>query len=586
MHQHCDEVENQLNSSNVGTRFLLQHADGLRKESQSVTTKQLLAKAFLHRFTLSDVEVQALTNREVQVNHDLFSAINHCHQIRLDCAVLLAGDTTQTQTTQTAGLDIMQSTSKYLDKAYEKVARWTMLECRNGLIKVDDSQTEVSLLMKKAINCLKSRPQMLEETISILTTSRSTSLLNLFLDALTRGGPSGLPRPIELNAHDPIRYVGDMLAWVHQVMASEHEFLESLFNVKSTGKRRMMGESRVFASAQSDHKSEEDKIITVNSEVEDWDRVLKLLDRNLEGCTRPLKIRVLQTIKSQESSLVAYQLTSLLEFYKTTMAATIGPDSKLTNTLIEITTEAYGTVYSLLRALSMQLISSLEPPPADLSVPIGLNESMANLKEIMSIYEASLEDYPMEKSFGRVLDLVIDPMLELVEKMAEMLSRKLDQLIFCVNCLEHVQNTLGDFEFTKLSSKKVKLRLEENLTSLIQEHFKYLLNISGLQPVLEAIENKDPETPLSRVKNGDSKSITKASEDFEKFLIDLDPINSAELSLIRSTRLRSKVHRQGLNLIYQAYETLWDQVNNKSNRFEFVSMILIRSKDEVNTLIG
>ncbi|KAI8460067.1 oligomeric Golgi complex subunit 6 [Phakopsora pachyrhizi] len=88
MHQHCDEVENQLNSSNVGTRFLLQHADGLRKESQSVATKQLLAKTFLHWFTLSNVKVQALTNREVQVNHDLFSAINHCHQIRLDCAVL------------------------------------------------------------------------------------------------------------------------------------------------------------------------------------------------------------------------------------------------------------------------------------------------------------------------------------------------------------------------------------------------------------------------------------------------------------------------------------------------------------------
>ncbi|KAI8453274.1 oligomeric Golgi complex subunit 6 [Phakopsora pachyrhizi] len=88
MHQHCDEVENQLNSSNVGTRFLLQHADGLSKESQSVATKHLLAKAFLHWFTLSNVKVQALTNREVQVNHDLFSAINHCRQIRLDCTVL------------------------------------------------------------------------------------------------------------------------------------------------------------------------------------------------------------------------------------------------------------------------------------------------------------------------------------------------------------------------------------------------------------------------------------------------------------------------------------------------------------------
>lgn len=26
-----------------------------------------------------------------------------------------------------------------------------------------------------------------------------------------------MPRPIEMHAHDPRRYVGDMLAWVHQV---------------------------------------------------------------------------------------------------------------------------------------------------------------------------------------------------------------------------------------------------------------------------------------------------------------------------------------------------------------------------------
>ena len=50
------------------------------------------------------------------------------------------------------------------------------------------------------------------------------------MDALTRGGPGGRPRPIELHAHDPLRYVGDMLAWVHQAIAAEHEFLESLFS--------------------------------------------------------------------------------------------------------------------------------------------------------------------------------------------------------------------------------------------------------------------------------------------------------------------------------------------------------------------
>lgn len=41
-------------------------------------------------------------------------------------------------------------------------------------------------------------------------------------------GPGGTPRPIELHSHDPLRYVGDMLAWLHQAVASEKEHLQSL----------------------------------------------------------------------------------------------------------------------------------------------------------------------------------------------------------------------------------------------------------------------------------------------------------------------------------------------------------------------
>lgn len=38
-----------------------------------------------------------------------------------------------------------------------------------------------------------------------------------------------MPRPIEMHAHDPRRYLGDMLAWVHQSLASEKELLTGLF---------------------------------------------------------------------------------------------------------------------------------------------------------------------------------------------------------------------------------------------------------------------------------------------------------------------------------------------------------------------
>lgn len=47
---------------------------------------------------------------------------------------------------------------------------------------------------------------------------RHNALFRKFISALTRGGPGGLPRPIEVHAHDPLRYVGDMLGWLHQVL--------------------------------------------------------------------------------------------------------------------------------------------------------------------------------------------------------------------------------------------------------------------------------------------------------------------------------------------------------------------------------
>ena len=58
--------------------------------------------------------------------------------------------------------------------------------------------------------------------------TRRNAIVRAFIDALTRGGPGGMPRPIELSSHDPLRYVGDMLAWTHQATASEKEYAEIL----------------------------------------------------------------------------------------------------------------------------------------------------------------------------------------------------------------------------------------------------------------------------------------------------------------------------------------------------------------------
>lgn len=74
-----------------------------------------------------------------------------------------------------------------------------------------------------------------------------------------------------------MRYVGDMLAWVHQAIAAEREFLESLFGLKSDG--RMVGSVRNFTS-----KGEE----------EEW--IHELMDLAVGKLCVPLKVWIIPSL--------------------------------------------------------------------------------------------------------------------------------------------------------------------------------------------------------------------------------------------------------------------------------------------------
>lgn len=69
-----------------------------------------------------------------------------------------------------------------------------------------------------------------------------------------------------------------MLAWIHQAMAGEREFLESLFGIKDEG--RWVGSVHAYSLRARG-------VV----EMSDEDRVKSLLDKDFEGCGRPLKVR-------------------------------------------------------------------------------------------------------------------------------------------------------------------------------------------------------------------------------------------------------------------------------------------------------
>ncbi|GAA5821598.1 hypothetical protein JCM3770_005309 [Rhodotorula araucariae] len=582
MHVCCDEVHAELDKANQGTRYLLEHAEGLRQQRAVTTVQQSLVHVFLSRFTLTDAELRALTSREVPVGPELFAAMDKTERIRADCRALLSGEAGEgTQ----AGLDIMEYTSQHLEAGFAKVHKWLTFEAR-GFAK---DVLEVSATVREAVARLKARPELLSEVLSVLGTTRSTSILNLFLDALTRGGPNGLPRPIELHAHDPIRYIGDMLAWLHQAMAGEREFLESLFGTKEDEKAlRRVGE----VHALSRHRRVKTGLEGVETARSDRDRVKKLLDKDFEGCGRPLKVRVQQTIKSQESPIMAYRIATLIDFYRVTMERTVGADALMSTTLGEIMDHAYEVFFETLKAQGRSLLRFIQPPAAALSAPMQLREILSTLREIMTVYASSLletEDSApslrvRETDFLDVLDAALDPALDMCARMAEMRPAEWDRSVFWVNCDEAVLGSLEGFEFVQGRRERVQKDEGEHVELLTAKHHAHLLSESGLEPVLTALRTKEPATPLSSLPAASTSAVLAFQQTFSAFLSTLDPLTSPRLSLL-PPHLATAIHAEALERLSVAYGEVWDAVMRPEEGYEGKETLLRRRKEEVEMLL-
>ncbi|KAG7088505.1 hypothetical protein E1B28_012492 [Marasmius oreades] len=557
MHKCCDEAEKQLQSTNEASKALLEKAGSLREERQGVQTKQSIISLFLSRFTLTEEEIQAVTSRDVPVGKEFFAAMDKTEQIREDCRVLMTGEDGPTK----AGLDIIASTSSYLEQGYERIFRW----CSYEFVQVGrDAQLEISPTMREAVTRLRKRPELLTEALSSLSQTRQSALQSHFLTALTRGGPSGLPRPIELHAHDPMRYVGDMLAWVHQSIAAEREFLESLFGVKSDG--RMVGSARIFREK--------------NSEEEEW--MKELMDLAVKRLCVPLQGRIQQTIRSQESSIVLYKIANLLQFYVVTMKNTIGPDAVLCKVLTETTDLAYQTFFDSIEAQCRALLRiGLDNEDPSVTPPIPILDHTQILREVMSVYQSSLlgdEDTEEQVAgFKKALDIMVDPAIEMCINAAEqkkVIKPRWDIQVFVLNCLSYLLSVIEPFEFTKAKQAVVQEAIDSRVAILIEEHYHEIMMDAGLEEIALTCEKHDDSEPLSRVFATQPQQLQAGLRSFSRWLSMSDVVQSPRLSYLTVQRLQTKIHHAALAKMAKTYENICEQVRRKENKYEAASTLL------------
>ena len=270
----CATMDDQLRSAYNDTASVLKHTQDIKAKSEQSAQRKLVVDIFLKRFSLSDAEVRLLTTSSETVNSRFFAALSHLAGIQDDCKTLLMTDN------QRLGQEIMEIMAGHQEAAFDKLFRWTQAELR--LMK--NEATEITVDLKQGVNALKQKPILFQSCMDEVSNIRRVALLNGFRDALTVGGPGGFPRPIDFHAHDALRYIGDILAWVHQTVVSEREMLEGLFGLASSA----------FKRRGSFSLSQETPIDKVEGCRADEELLLSVLDKNLEAIGPNLKVFFIQ----------------------------------------------------------------------------------------------------------------------------------------------------------------------------------------------------------------------------------------------------------------------------------------------------
>lgn len=601
----CDRIAKALNSCNATTGDIISTTERLKQELEITTQRQEIASCFLRDYQLSNEEISAL--REEDLNENFFKALSHVQEIHANCKILLRTHH------QRAGLELMDMMAVYQEGAYERLCRWVQAECRRlG----DSDNPEVSELLKTAVRCLKERPVLFNYCAEEVANMRHNALFRRFISALTRGGPGELPRPIEVHAHDPLRYVGDMLGWLHQALASERELVLALLDPDAAVDTEPTAQRLSKISESDGGKMESD---------------LKfVLDRIFEGVCRPFKVRVEQVLQSQPNLIIAYKLSNTLEFYCYTISDLLGRETSLCNTLWLLKDAAQKTFFDILKSRGEKLLRYPPLVAVDLSPPAALREGVSVLLEIIETHDSMMIPASEKKpAFDPVISALLDPIIQMCEQAAEahkskgvthssrrsrastesgqMSKSSFDAIlsnsgstlfsqdsetpskIFLINCLCAIQQPLLGHEIASEYVKKLGAMIDNHMNILVEKQVDAILRRCGLSNKMPHFRNSFNkavvEAPLAEMEDTSPASLSECLKAFFGLILGSES-SLPEFEQMQVPKLRADACLQFAKLLAEAYQLIYSAIMDPKNGYPDPESLARHPPHQIQTILG
>ncbi|VDM00265.1 unnamed protein product [Schistocephalus solidus] len=472
------------------------------------------------------------------------------------------------------------------DLSSELDAMLTSCETINSKLQASKSRME-KIVMETNLN--QSRRYVLDEYAN----ARRKVIAEAFINALTVGWNSGsgfepvATKPMELQSHDPLRYAGDMLAWLHQASASEREYFKSLTS---------------------------DKV-----EIE---LMHDCLNNITNGLAYPLQLHLEQLLVTEHSAVLLYKINNILQFYSSVIMNLLGEKCTVYATLSELQSLSWNLFISALQQETLNLLSESEFPRHDFMPSTSALEACRLLEAILTCQDMSYAAPDVRQTkCEQIVEVVVKPLLEHFETMAGRFgevalppSRKTsattvspapppppsagqsvwstEAQVYLLNCLNSVYASLSRLEFTGVQIAEISQRLEDLLSSLTAEQTQHVLfrtNLCGLWVALQRGHDPQVNGPLSiradLPEAGVSEpEVQNAIAAFNAFLASPDSLDLPELQSIAYPRPRNTIRKRVADQLHTAYTTIYAALTDPANGYESIEFAL-KTPQEVAELI-
>ncbi|CAH8478986.1 unnamed protein product [Heterobilharzia americana] len=542
----CREMNKTLTSVKSETACLMESAQKLQSDSKISEIKACILDHLVGSYQISSEDAQILSLDVNPIDNTFFSALSRCRQMKNNCKELLQAKEIS------FSYSMMNSVMKTLDVAL-----------RDYMIGHKFQEVpEISLYLRRALSELQEKPVLLKYSLDEYCGARRKASIRLFMDALSvRLDPNPNTtdhsvnmlhtKPIEMRSHDPVRFVSDVLACIHQLTASEKEYINNLC------------------------KDCHDTLIIDMKKI--------CLDTITESLCSQFKVSMENLLISHHDAVVLYRINNIMSFYQHTFKSLLESTASLILCVDDVQGLCKRLLLNTLEQFVKQTLEQPDLPNQDLSPNELVTDSLQLLVQMLGGQDISLLPNDVVQAERKVvIESLIFPLIDYCEKSANLLPivsqsriQSIDDHFFggevvpsvghtktsstatyLANCFYVIEVSLSKIPFSGFQIEQIASKLDLCLDSLVSAQVSFVLEQTGLTQ-LNSTQNVSQDPNAVQQTKAKLREMLNA---FNVYLSNPDKLLLPEVNKLYVQRLKRLVRRRSADHIHSYYQSVYQTI--------------------------